>query len=381
MVDSNETNSTTKSGTHTVEPKKNNTKTIVSRIKRRALKHYKLIRLLLLGGLILSVFLIFQFFNFLLNKTQLSVYKDIAKAYVVSPTEKLSSFEDRVNILILGKGGITHTAGDLTDTMLLVSLNLKNGNIFMISLPRDIWISSLRAKLNSAYYWGNQKTKGGGFILAKSEVEKIVGLPVNYAIVFDFGTFKEVVDVLGGIDVDVQHSFVDKKFPIPGLENDLCGGDRSYSCRYETLSFDKGLQHMDGTTALKFVRSRNAEGDEGTDIAREARQQQVIAAVRRKLQDPKVFLNISLMKKLFNVVSSSIETDLTPQDMAILASKINKNSKTESEVIPEQFLINPPTSKTYDNQYVFIPSAKPTKVGEENWSELQNWIKEKLNEN
>ncbi len=375
MVDSNETNSIT------AELKKNNIKNIFSRIKRRALKHYKLIRLLLVGGLILIVFLVFQFFNFLLNKTQFSIYKDIAKAYVVSPTEKLSSFEDRVNILILGKGGITHTAGDLTDTMLLVSLNLKNGNIFMISLPRDIWISTLRAKLNSAYYWGNQKAKGGGFILAKSEVEKIVGVPVNYAVVFDFGTFKDVIDVLGGIDVDVQNSFVDNRFPIPGLENDLCNGDRTYACRYETLTFEKGVRHMDGTTALKFVRSRNAEGDEGTDIAREARQQQVIAAVRKKLQDPKIFLNISLMKKLFSVVSSSIETDLSPQDMAILASKIKRDSKTESEVIPEQFLINPPTSKTYDNQYVFIPSAKPTKVGEENWSELQSWIKEKLNEN
>lgn len=374
-MDSNETNS------NTIPPKKINTKNLFLRIKRRVLKHYKIVRVVIVAIVFFGIFLIIQFFNFLLNKTQLSYYKDLAKAFAVAPTEDLSSFDNRVNILILGKGGATHIAGDLTDTMLFASLNLKTGNVFLLSLPRDIWVSSLRAKLNSAYYWGNQKTPGGGLILAKSEVEKIVGVPINYGVVFDFGAFKEIIDVLGGIEVEVENSFVDKKFPIVGKENDLCDGDKTYACRYETLKFESGTQIMNGEMALKFVRSRNAEGDEGTDIAREARQQRVIAGVKKALSDPKTFFDYKKVKKLLAVLNSSIETDLSSVNLTILARKAASGAIQDSEVIPEEFLLNPPISKTYDNQYVFIPSAKPNALGEENWSEFQKWVDQKLNEN
>ncbi len=375
MIPSDETNS------NTLEPKKINTKNVVSRIKRRVLKHYKAVRILIVAGLVLFALLAFQLVSFVLNKTSISYYKNLASDFVLAPIEKLSSHDNRVNILVLGKGGPNHTAPDLTDTMLFTSINLNNGNIFMLSLPRDIWLSALRAKLNSAYYWGNQRAEKGGLVLAKSEVEKIVGQPVHYAVVFDFGAFKNIIDVLGGIEVDVQNSFVDEKFPIVGRENDLCDGDRTYACRYETLKFEKGTQIMNGETALKFVRSRNAQGDEGTDLAREARQQRVIDGVKKKVLDRQTFLNYKKLKELLSVVNSSIETDLDMEKISILARKVLGNGSQKSEIIPEEFLVNPPISKTYDNQYVFIPAAKSSKIGEENWLDLQKWIQEKLNEN
>src|SRR5690606_10518850 len=98
----------------------------------------------------------------------------------------------------------------------------------------------------------------------KTQVEKIAGVPVHYAVVVDFNAFENVIDLIGGIEVNVLTPFVDSKYPIPGKENDLCGGDPEFTCRYETLVFEKGLTFMDGETALKFARSRNAEGDEGT---------------------------------------------------------------------------------------------------------------------
>jgi len=113
-------------------------------------------------------------------------------------------------------------------------------------------------------------------VLAKSVAEEIVGIPVHYAVVVDFDFFQKVIDELGGIEVDVETDFVDDRYPIKGREDDLCNGDPKFSCRYETVEFKKGLQFMDGGAALKFVRSRNAEGDEGTDLARIARQEKVI---------------------------------------------------------------------------------------------------------
>ena len=66
----------------------------------------------------------------------------------------------------------------------------------------------------------------------------------------------------------IPKAFTDSQYPIAGKENDACGGDATFACRYKTVQFQAGSQHMDGKTALMYVRSRHAEGDEGTDFAR-----------------------------------------------------------------------------------------------------------------
>src|SRR5258708_31476545 len=88
---------------------------------------------------------------------------------------------------------------------------------------------------------------------------------IDYATTLDFNAFKEVIDALHGITVDVKTEFTDTQYPIIGLEADNCNGDKTFACRYETITFKAGLQNMDSTTALKFVRSRHANGVEGND--------------------------------------------------------------------------------------------------------------------
>ena len=104
--------------------------------------------------------------------------------------------------------------------------------------------------------------------MSKSLVEKITSLPTHYAVVIDFSSFKEIIDALGGVKIDVANSFTDDLYPIEGREEDLCDGDKEFKCRYETIHFEKGINYMDGTTALKYVRSRNGDNNENTDIAR-----------------------------------------------------------------------------------------------------------------
>ena len=108
--------------------------------------------------------------------------------------------------------------------------------------------------------------------MSKSLVEKIE--PTNpLRSCSDFSSFKEIIDALGGVKIDVANSFTDDLYPIEGREEDLCDGDKEFKCRYETIHFEKGINYMDGTTALKYVRSRNGDNNENTDIAREARRQ------------------------------------------------------------------------------------------------------------
>ncbi len=268
-------------------------------------------------------------------------------------------------ILVLGKGGEGHTAPNLTDTIMLVNFNNSSKKINILSLPRDIWITEIRAKLNSAYHYG-------GFKMATDSVKSITGVPADYTVVVDFSLFKDLIDSIGGIAVNVTSSFVDEKYPIAGLENDLCNGDKTFKCRYETLSFLAGKQNMSGDLALKFVRSRNAVGDEGTDLARELRQQAVISAIKEKLLSREVFLNPKTIKKLYEVFTSHIETDLDKNTtIALLRFSIESKFNINFLSIPEETLKISQGEAKYDKQYVFVPKSGT-------WKELQEWVKQKI---
>ena len=270
---------------------------------------------------------------------------------------------ERVNILILGKSGAGHAGPDLTDTLILASVALNKPEISLISIPRDLWIPEIRAKINSAYYWG-------GTELADSLVEKITGQSVDYTLVINFSGFKDIVDALGGVNVDVANSFTDNLYPIAGKENDLCDGGKELKCRYETIRFEKGVNFMDGTTALKFVRSRNGDNNENTDIAREMRQQKVISAIKNKILSYQTLLNPVKLIRFWKVASSSIETDLDFSSIAVLGKRfLIAGENVHSLAIPDGILISPPKSQKYDFQYVFTPKV----AGD--WSEFQNWVK------
>ncbi len=343
-------------------------KVFFSRLKRKIFKHVWVLRgLIILSGLVLFVGIVFLTGLFL-KQTKVPSYFELAYNFIFTPRGKLAEIDGRTNILFLGKGGEGHEAPDLTDTMLLVSLDKREKKITLISLPRDIWIASLRTKLNSVYYWGNKKEPEGGLVLAKATVEEILGKPIHYAAILDFSGFKRIIDVLGGIEVEVENSFVDTKYPIPGRENDLCGGDPEYKCRYETLRFTQGRQTMDGETALKFVRSRNSEGDEGTDFARQKRQQSILKGIEEKVLNRKILFSPKKMLELKSAVLSSIETDVEQSEAAVIARGMFSSRKNiVSAILPENLLVNPPKSAKYDNLYVFVPID-----GE--WLGIHKWV-------
>lgn len=298
------------------------------------------------------------------TKTALSLFQ--------SPKSVLKSTLGRTNVLILGKGGAGHEAPDLTDTIIFLSYNHETGTALMLSLPRDIWVDSLQAKINTAYYYGEERQPGGGgLILAKSAVSEIVGQPVHYAVALDFTGFTRLIDALGGVDIDVPRSFNDLKYPIPGKENVLPESDR-----YEKLHFDSGLQTMSGERALKYVRSRNSEGEEGTDYARAVRQQQALLSLQDKLLSSKVLLNPRKVSELMGLVSTSITTDIRNGEYTgFLKIALGfDRAKLRSETIDQGdkaanrpgLLTNPPPAD-FQGQWVL--------VGENNsWDKVQEHV-------
>lgn len=315
---------------------------------RQHAKSFKFLTIIII--VLVAVFLTLKvFIVFRNNKVTPSL---LSSLFNVSESP-LKSTNNRTNFLLLGVPGQNYTGIDLTDTIIFVSIDVNKNDVLMISVPRDIWIPSMKDKINTAYHYGESVKEGGGFVLVKSVIEEVTGQPVHYAMLLDFDGFVNLVDILGGLDINVEHAFVDEKFPIAGRENDVCGGDPQYLCRFETIRFNQGLQHMDGKTALQYVRSRNATGEEGTDFARGARQRQILLAFEAKLLSLKN-LNPDKVKGIIDIVKKTIKTDLSFGEAAYLA-RFGLGYEGSIRSIPldwgnpdlnqEGFLTNPPTEK------------------------------------
>ena len=127
---------------------------------------------------------------------------------------------------------------------------------------------------------------------------------------------------------------------------------------------------MDGETALKYARSRNAEGDEGTDLARSERQQQIVREVFAKITSPTVFTSPMRMNRLYYIFYEDVETDLEKKQLAAFIRLIfNYKNAIYTHSIPKESLVVPEKSPEYDDLYVFIPKG-------DSWEEIQEWFGE-----
>ncbi len=282
----------------------------------------------------------------------------------------LKKSDNRTNILVLGIGGGAHEGSDLTDTMLILSLDQNSHSVALVSIPRDIWSETLKDKVNSAYHYGEEKKKGGGLVLAKAIGEDVVGLPIQYSFVIDFSGFTKIIDLVGGVDVLVPTAFTDPQFPIEGKENDLCGGDPNFACRYEVLHINAGIQHIDGTLALKYVRSRHSEGEEGSDFARSRRQQDVLLALKQKVLEPKFFFSPRHIVGLLRSLDDATDMDMNIGELLTIGKLLATTKSQAIEKISfENLLVSPPLWQ-YDGKYVLVP--------QEDFAVIHAFIQKKL---
>jgi LCP family protein required for cell wall assembly len=266
----------------------------------------------------------------------------------------LAQTEGRTNILLLGVAGGDHAGANLTDTMLVMSVGREDKSLAMISIPRDIWSDTLKDRVNSAYFYGEQKREGGGLTLARAIIEDMTGLTIHYGLVIDFSGFKDMIDAVGGVEINVPQAFTDTEFPIVGREEDLCDGDPEYRCRYETIHFDSGVQRMDGETALKYVRSRHSEGSEGSDFARSRRQQEVLLALRNQVVQPTVWLSPTKLRTLLDAIDRATQSDMSVGELLTVGKLISRATSEAKQVSIEDLLYVPPSS--WYGRYVLLPT-------------------------
>ena len=172
-------------------------------------------------------------------------------------------------LLVLGTdGGVTRPGAARSDSVMLVRTDPAHKRLSYLSIPRDLQVSIPGygvAKINAA-------SQIGGPTLTLRTVRDLVGLPVNHVLTVDFDRFREVIDALGGIEVDVPRPIRSKRFDCPYKTQAECS-------RWRGWRFARGRQHMDGRRALVYSRIRVNELDPSeTDFDRTRRQQQVVQA-------------------------------------------------------------------------------------------------------
>ena len=255
------------------------------------------------------------------------------------------------NILLLGDGGHVRDGADLIDTIMVASIDYDKRAVSLLSIPRDYYVKSDSAiwdgKINELYRnHKNQLSEEERYELFKTIAGEIVNLDIQYYMRINFNAFVELVDSLDGISVDVKEPIYDPYYP-----NETDNG-------YVLFEVEKGLQKMDGETALKFVRSRKTT----SDFDRAARQQLVIAALREKALSKKILTSSKSLKKIYNAMSKNMNTDMTLREMVSFAGfgqYLNRN-RVVMKVLHDDpgqdggFLYTP-ERKFYNNLFVLVP--------------------------
>ena len=208
--------------------------------------------------------------------------------------------DDRINVLLFGMGGLGHDGPYLTDTIILVSIKPSTQQVAMISIPRDLGIDIPGYgpnKINHANHYGEINKTNHGAVLATQVIQDTFDIAIPYYARIDFDAFQELIDLVGGVTIDVERSFVDVEYP---AANNL----------YQTISFAKGIQTMDGSTALKYARSRHGNNGEAGDFARSIRQQKVILALKEKLLSFETLANPVRLSKIIKTLDSHLTTNM-----------------------------------------------------------------------
>ncbi|GIJ06945.1 LCP family protein [Micromonospora andamanensis] len=233
-----------------------------------------------------------------------SVESDIARvdAFDSVPEETRPEVvaKGALNILVLGSDSRDpeSTGGSRADTIILAHLPKDRSSAQLISIPRDTWVAVPRskegqggrdAKINAAYAWG-------GVPLMVQTVEQFTKVRIDHVVMVDFAGFKEIIDALGGIEIDSEKEFTSIHPPF--------------------RTFRKGTQRMDGATALDYARQRKQFPD--GDFARIRHQQQVIRAIMEKATSGGILTNPVKLNSFLQATSDSLSVDreLSLLDMA-----------------------------------------------------------------
>lgn len=249
--------------------------------------------------------------------------------------------KDRVNILIMGgdSRGASLNGIQRSDSIMIASLDPKTKTATLMSVLRDTYVNIPGHGMNRI----NAAFAFGGPTLAKQTVSNLLGIPIQYYVYTDFEGFIKLVDALGGINMNVPKN--------------MTWTDSADGHKFD-IKLTKGYQHLDGKTALEFVRFRH---DNESDYGRTKRQREFLKQLAEKMQTPKTLIKLP---NILNQIQPYITTDMSVSDMIKLGSLAYKckASTIDTQQIPPMKLLQNETVTMGDGTPAEVLTTDPVKL-------------------
>jgi LCP family protein required for cell wall assembly len=316
------------------DTKKHRTK--VKKSKKVRSRRYKIIKRSILAILAILI-LIGGFLGYKFWKNSSQIFGGGGIFGFFDSTKLKGEDQGRVNILLAGNSEDDpgHAGATLTDSIMLVSIDTVNNSGFMMSIPRDLWVTygvkncavGLQGKINAAYVCGEQvkfNESGyppGGMGLLEKIVERDFDVDIHYYAKINYKAFKDAVNAVGGIDITIKTN--DPRGLYDGNIAKVDGGP---------LKLSNGVNHLNGQTALNLARARceaSCYGYTSGDFDRTNYQRQMLLALKDKALSVGVLSNPAKISSLLDAAGNNVKTDLKTGEarrLHDLVKKINNQS-------------------------------------------------------
>jgi LCP family protein required for cell wall assembly len=299
---------------------------------------------------------------------------------VLSTTKLKGEDSGRVNILLAGNSSddTGHSGADLTDSIMLVSIDTKNNKAFLLSIPRDLWVhipGDGHEKINDAYVFGQSNGfsgpgyPSGGMGQLEQVVSQDLDIPIDYYALIDYSAMKDAVNAVGGVDVTIN-STDPRGLYDPSID---------YATNGPLVKLTNGTHHLNGEQALDLARARGdsyySYGFPASDFDRTEHQRQLLVALKDKAVSVGVLANPAKLSSLSDAIGNNVKTDFSLSEvhrLYDLTKQINgKNIQSLS--------LNQANGKNLlasyaapDGESALIPAA-----GLDDYSAIQAFIRQK----
>ncbi len=284
----------------------------------------------------------------------------------VDPATLRGEGDGRVNVLLLGRGGDGHSGADLTDTIIVASIDPVNKKAALLSIPRDLYVSTEdygSMKINAVFSTGknydvneNENPNDAGMRLIEKTLEDTIGIPIHYHLLVDFEGFQQAVNTVGGVTIDVPEEL-----------SVYDGFDGTYNLNVKT-----GINEFDGERALAFSRTRKTSPR--GDFDRSERQRLIMVALKDKVFSLGTFGNPIKINQLLNDFGDHVTSNFKTEEVMRIYEIMQEipNSEVASVGLadgPNSFV----TTSNIGGLSVVVPRA-----GIYDYSEIKNFVRNAL---
>jgi polyisoprenyl-teichoic acid--peptidoglycan teichoic acid transferase len=349
------------------------------------------ISLIVIGILILAGGAMAWKMGVTLNKISLkgNLFGSLARAVPGVKDELKGEADGRINIVLLGmRGEHVPSGGLLADTIMVASIKPAENKLALISIPRDLFVDNpswgTKTKINAVYAAGEENGKKQGISDMKKVLTDITGIPIHYGVALNFQGFVELIDALGGIEVNLSEPFTESiqfnepracdnnVFTIPTGKYDnkktttktgrvrivksypLCFPDPKYVECGGNFNLPAGINKLDGKNTLCYTRARYSS----SDFERARRQQQVLKQIKEKAFSLGTLSDFGKVNDMLNALEDNVKTDMEAWEMKRVYEIYQKMTAIQMfqkvlENSEEGLLYAPPKQK--ETGYILLP--------------------------